>query len=396
MEGFSESTVLEEYPMAAKILIADDDVQTLKMVGLVLDRKGYDVVTSQSGEKALEKIQAEAPDLVILDIMMPGMDGYEVTRRLRANPETAALPIILFTGKAQLDDKVAGFEAGADDFVSKPVHPDEMVSRVRALLARSSRGQERAEAPPSNLIGFLGSKGGIGTTTLAVNAAVSLAQGRAKDQQVVLAELQDGITTAAFQLGFQREGGIARLLTQPLDAIDADSVQGQLDRHETGLLALTGQSDPPGVAEPISLDHAQAIIQHLGALADYVLLDLGVGLDEVNASILPRCRRIAVTIEPNGMCMALAQPLLQEMNQSLNVARHRIGLVSISRSRSTMSLAKEEIEEMLSHSLLGIVPPAPELAFQAIDARRPIVMSDRDSFVARQYRAVAESLIEDR
>lgn len=381
--------------MPQKILVVDDDLKTLKLVGLVLDRNGYEVAVAQSGKRALEKVRTETPDLVILDIMMPDTDGYEVCRSLRADPDTVDLPILLFTGRAQVAHKVAGFEAGADDYVSKPVHPDELVSRVQALLARSSRSQVREKGPAPSAIGFLGSKGGVGTTSLAVNTAVALARGAAGDQRVILGELRNGMATAAFQLGFPPgQDGLGNILAQPAASVDADLVEAQLDQDGSGLLVLGGSSRPEGVGEAISSDHAEQIVQHLEMIGDYLLLDMGVGLGEVNQRILPRCRHLLVTVEPNAMSLALAQNLLEEMNQTLNIPRHKVSVVSINRSRSAATLTKEDIEEMLGYDLVGVIPPAPELAFKSVDQHKPMVVLDLDGFAARQYRAIAEYLTE--
>jgi pilus assembly protein CpaE len=377
-----------------KRLVADDDVRTLRLVGLVLEREGHEIIVAQTGERALEKARAEDPDLVVLDVAMPGVDGYEVTRMLRASPDTADLPILLFTAKSDVQDKVTGFEAGADDYVTKPIHPAELLSRVEALLLRSSRAHPKEEAPPANVIGFLGSKGGVGTTTLAVNTAVALTQGKVSDQQIVLAELRSGMAAAALQLGLSRHGAIRNILDQPIGKIDTGLVEAQLDQHSTGLLVLTGESEPVGVAARIRPDHGEAIVRHLGGIAGYLLLDLGVGLDEVNRRVLPHCRPIVVTIEPNHISLALAEKLLDEMNQSLNIPMHKIGLVLISRSRSAASFTRDTIEERLKHRLLGLIPPAPELAFQSASQETPMIMLHLDSFVVRQYRTIAEDLIE--
>jgi len=121
--------------MSAKILIVDDNPNALKLVGYALHREGFEVTVAQSGPEALAKAEATPPDLVILDIMMPDMDGFEVCRRLRAMPRTARTPVIMLTAKSQVEDRVMGFQAGADDYVTKPVLPAELVARVRALLA---------------------------------------------------------------------------------------------------------------------------------------------------------------------------------------------------------------------------------------------------------------------
>ena len=95
--------------MSEKILIVDDDLESLKLISLMLQRRGYEVTAAQSGEQALSKIENENPNLIILDVMMPDMDGYEVCRYLRANPQTSHLPVIMFTAKTLVGDKVAGF-----------------------------------------------------------------------------------------------------------------------------------------------------------------------------------------------------------------------------------------------------------------------------------------------
>ncbi len=125
--------------MTEKILIVDDDLDTLKLVGLMLQRQGYEIVAANNGTQALDKIGAEQPDLILLDVMIPDKDGYEVTRRIRSMSGSEHTPIIMFTAKTLVDDKVAGFEAGFDDYMTKPTHPAELGSRVKALLARSTQ-----------------------------------------------------------------------------------------------------------------------------------------------------------------------------------------------------------------------------------------------------------------
>ncbi len=122
--------------MSEKILIIDDDLDTLRLVGLMLQRQGYQISAATNGQQGLEKAFEEDPDLILLDVMMPDMDGYEVTRRLRQNPSTLQTPILMFTAKTQLDDKVIGFEVGANDYLTKPTHPSELQARVKTLLAR--------------------------------------------------------------------------------------------------------------------------------------------------------------------------------------------------------------------------------------------------------------------
>jgi diguanylate cyclase (GGDEF)-like protein len=126
----------------ARVLVVDDDVDIAGFVEMNLSMEGFEVVVAYDGESALEIIAARQPDLVILDLMMPGLDGAEVTRRLRADALTSALPIIMLTAKGQTVDKVMGLTAGVDDYVVKPFDTLELVARVRSTLRRNQEFRE--------------------------------------------------------------------------------------------------------------------------------------------------------------------------------------------------------------------------------------------------------------
>ena len=123
--------------MSSRVLIVEDEPDIRELVVHHLKREGYQVSAASSGEEALRQVQAAPPDLVILDLMMPAMDGLEVCRRLRQDPATASLPIVMLTAKGDEIDRVLGLEIGADDYVVKPFSPKELLARVRAVLRRS-------------------------------------------------------------------------------------------------------------------------------------------------------------------------------------------------------------------------------------------------------------------
>jgi adenylate cyclase len=120
--------------VGAKVLVVDDTPQNVKLLADILTAKGYTAITAASGEEGLAKVADESPDLVLLDIMMPGLSGYDVCRRLRAEPATALLPVVLVTSLDPQGERVKGIEAGADDFLQKPINQPELLARVRSLL----------------------------------------------------------------------------------------------------------------------------------------------------------------------------------------------------------------------------------------------------------------------
>lgn len=130
-----------------KILIVEDENDILQLVKLYLEKEGFRTVAAMTGAEALKQVKAEKPDLIVLDLMLPILDGLEVCKRLRSSPETAMLPIIMLTAKAEESDTVVGLELGADDYVTKPFSPKTLVARIKALVRRLERqpGQEAAQ-----------------------------------------------------------------------------------------------------------------------------------------------------------------------------------------------------------------------------------------------------------
>src|SRR6266704_365498 len=120
--------------MPKKILAVDDERHIVRLVEVNLARAGYQVVTAFDGREALQKVESEKPDLVVLDVMMPFMDGFEVLRNLKANPETADIPVIMLTAKAQDADVFRGWQSGVDCYLTKPFNPMELISFVKRIF----------------------------------------------------------------------------------------------------------------------------------------------------------------------------------------------------------------------------------------------------------------------
>jgi two-component system, OmpR family, alkaline phosphatase synthesis response regulator PhoP len=125
------------------ILVIDDERDLIDLVRYNLEKEGYDVIAATDGQSGLEVATKHAPDLVVLDLMMPGIDGLQICQRLRADPRTARMPIIMLTAKATEADRIVGLELGADDYITKPFSPREVVARVKAILRRIANQHEQ-------------------------------------------------------------------------------------------------------------------------------------------------------------------------------------------------------------------------------------------------------------
>lgn len=135
------------------ILLIDDEKDLIELVRYNLERDGFDVIAAADGQSGLEIVRKHRPDLVVLDLMMPGLDGLAVCRQLRADPRSGGIPVIMLTARATEADRIVGLELGADDYITKPFSPREVVARVKAVLRRGgSRGDERQVLQVGDLV----------------------------------------------------------------------------------------------------------------------------------------------------------------------------------------------------------------------------------------------------
>lgn len=384
--------------MAEKILIVDDDLDTLKLVGLILQRQGYQIVAASSGSQGLAKASAERPDLILLDVMMPDMEGYEVTRRLRSDSELSHVPIIMFTAKTMVDDKVAGFEAGVDDYMTKPTHPKELVSRVRALLARSAAAKRPAAqaAVPTpvergKILGVFGAKGGLGVSTLALNIAVAVAQTR---QDVILCELRPGQGTLGLQLGFSHSESLNNLLKKNPNEITPQAIERQLVSHaNSGLRLLLASSEPSEVSLMSAVAQAEQLIRQAALLTKFLVVDLGTGLPQITKKAIMLCDKHLMVVEPMRVTLTLAKALLKDLERA-GLTANRVDLVMMNRVRSSLQMPWQQAETLLNHSIAAIITPAPELSYQAAEGAVPMILIEPDSLTADQIRKLAQFVVQ--
>jgi pilus assembly protein CpaE len=382
--------------MAEKILIIDDDLDTLRLVGLMLQRQGYQISAATNGQQGLDKAFEEDPDLILLDVMMPDLDGYEVTRRLRQNPSTVETPILMFTAKTQLDDKVVGFEVGANDYLTKPTHPTELQARVKALLARMSekRGATASSKDENHgyLIGVLGARGGLGTTTLVVNLASGL-HARTKSD-VIVAEMLPGQGALALDMGVANSKGLVDLLSlNKLSEITRDKVRGSLVSHASGLKLLLASDRPRDMHLINQIANYEAMVKTLSGLARFVILDLGMGIQPFAEKILPSCDELLIVLEGVPNTIIHTKVLIDDIVAS-GINRKNVNVVLNNRIRSDTQLPSSQVQTKLDHEIISTLTPAPELFVQATRMQTPAMLCQPESLTARQISKLVDFITE--
>ena len=382
--------------MSEKILIIDDDLDTLRLVGLMLQRQGYQISAATNGQQGLEKAFEEDPDLILLDVMMPDMDGYEVTRRLRQNPSTLQTPILMFTAKTQLDDKVIGFEVGANDYLTKPTHPSELQARVKTLLARVNNKKSVTgslkDLKRGYVIGVLGARGGVGTTTMSVNLGAGL-QSRIK-AEVIVAELLPGQGALALDVGVTNSKGLVDLLSMNrLSDITRDSVREVLVSHPSGLKLLLASDRPRDMHLINQTANYETLVKKLAGLARFVVLDLGVGIQPFAEKILPLCNEVLVILEGAPNTITHTKALIEDITE-LGIPKKNIKVVLNNRIRSETQLPSSQVQAQLGHEILSTLTPAPELFVQATRMQTPAILCQPDSLTTRQITKLVDFVTE--
>ena len=384
--------------MAEKVLIVDDEPESLKLFGYSLHRQGYEVFVAQSGQEALDNIRKYKPDLVVLDIMMPGMDGFEVCRQIRADSETKSLLVMMLTAKSEKEDVVAGFESGADDYLSKPVSLAELFARVKALLARS---RVTALGSPSSIqtevLAFLGVKGGVGTTTLAVNTAVAIA---GRGRSVVLVELRASQGMAGAMLKISSQNHLGTLMAKDPKALNREAVRNALVSHFSGLSVLLAPQVAVGRdEEQMGLDASKVelVIAALLGTVDCLLLDLGSGLPASTVAALRHCSRTILVSEHCLLSLRLCRPTLAAVS-SLGLTGNRVDVVVNNRSRQDINLPLTDMERLVGQPILLAIPPMSDLLFRGNVEKegRPVAMLQPDAPGLQALADLAEALVQSK
>ena len=377
--------------MAEKILIVDDDVQTLRLVGLMLERQGYKILAASNGTQAIGMARTELPDLILLDVMMPDVDGFSVARTLRKEPETSEIPILMFTARTQVEDKIAGYEAGADDYLTKPIHPAELTAHMRAILSRS-KSQGGAPIERGYTIGVMAAKGGLGVSSLVLNLAINYFQNTKQD--VIAAELRPGQGSWSSELGLGIQEGLNNLLRLAPNDINTATIENELVRVPYGIRLLMASPYARDVPLMKNGKNIEAIVDHLSLMSRLVLLDIGLNTHLVYDDILNLCKEIIVVVEPFPGTVNRTRILLEDLKQRGFGKDKPINLVIVNRIRADVQLSVTQVQEALGIPVSQVIPPAPEVSFQAATRNLPMIQVQIGGMLSLQYSRLAEAIAE--
>ncbi|MFZ5819133.1 MAG: AAA family ATPase [Chloroflexota bacterium] len=370
--------------MSSRILVVDDNEMNLNLVSVVLTRDGYEVVTALDAAKALQTLESGVPDLAILDVMMPDMDGFELCRILRHRPDTAAIPIIILTALSELDERLKAFEAGADDFMAKPFQPQELAARVKVLLRRAAPQAAVRQETQAEVTAIFSLRGGVGVSTMATNLSVGLAQIWAQPVALVDLSLVNG--TSALMLDLPLRNSWADLATIKTDEIEQDVVNRVLLKHESGLQVLAAPRRPQE-AELLKGGQVTKVLELLRRQSHYLILDLAHDFSEATLAALDQADRILLLLAPELASVRCASIALDAFHQ-IGYARDKIHLV-LNWTFKGKGLPRAEIEKTLSQKIDVVFPHADETLVAALTLGKPPTFAEPTAPVGALFEDLA-------
>ena len=252
----------------AKIFVIDDDQQLLHMVGLMLERGGHSITLINKPEEGLEKLIADKPDLLVVDVMMPNMSGHDLTRRIRTTEGLESLPILVLTARSQDIDRDTALRSGANGYLSKPVTSQELIEQVDNLLNAAPPQKSKANIP-GMVLTFFGLRGGVGKTTLAANLALALR--KISNEEVCLVDFSPATCQAVYHLNLKPQTNWGQLLTE--DTLSWEAVQGSLAVHPSGLRILPAPPLPLAPEKP-KADLVSELLDLLKSHMTFIVVDL--------------------------------------------------------------------------------------------------------------------------
>ncbi len=372
-----------------RILVVDDDASIMQLLRLILSNEGYEVTATGNGEEAYEIALRQNPDLAILDVMMPVLDGYALCRKLRQNASTRFLPIIMLTAHGDVADRIKGFEAGADDFLIKPFEPKELTYRVRNLLARSQAVAKApsTERPRGNVVAIFGAKGGVGKTTIAVNLAITLKRKTAKSVVLFDADLSFG------DIGVQLNLPIVRSvldLIEHADEIDGELVEQVLVPHRSGIRVLLSPYNRER-GELVNGDHIRKIVAALISAYDYIVVDCHSTYDERTLNVLEHSNVVLLVVTPEiGPLMNTSY--FMEIADKLGLDLGKIQII-LNRSNSNVGIEAIEIERSLRQRIDFRIASGGTQVVQSVNQGNPISLTQPNHPFALQIGQIADALL---
>ncbi|MEI7844930.1 MAG: response regulator [Chloroflexota bacterium] len=359
------------------ILVIDDEIVYHTLIARAFEGFNYKITNSDSGMKGLFLARSLKPDVIICDVMMPDMIGYEVVSSLRRDPEFAHTPILMLTAQSGLQDKLKAFEAGADDHLTKPFEPEELAARISVLLRRAELVRTSTTTlaattvrEDARVIAVHSLRGGTGCSSLAVNLALGL-QGLWKGS-TCLVDLTMMAGQVALMLNASLKRTWADIARDDQMELDNEVIDSILSRHDSGLEFVAAPTLPTD-ADMLKIDTLAEALRILKKRFDYIVIDLPHDFHEMTLQALDIADQILMVATPD-MASVRATAAALDTFKKLGYPKDQLRMV-INATFPRQGLQYEKIATALGVTISMVIPYSPDLFVEAINAGKPFIMT---------------------
>ncbi|HEY95149.1 MAG TPA: response regulator/pilus assembly protein [Dehalococcoidia bacterium] len=364
-----------------KILVVDDDPAGQRLIKYMLTPEGYEVITASNGILGLQMATQQSPDLVVLDIMLPGLDGFEVCRRLREGSNTENISIVMLSGKSQETDRDTGLKMGADAYLIKPVDRQELIDTVNKLVHERIGVVKQRQG---NIVTLIGARGGVGTSTISTNVSIALAD---KGYSTLLVDLSPSFSILADMMGLTVEHSAAGLFKGTGGVISPSLIKELIVDHPSGVKLLWADVFPEEYGS-MTRENVDQLMQETGNLSKFVIVDVPASPSDHAVAALTAADIVVLVV-------GAAKESLERIDTSVTrlsrfgVNRTNMKLILVDRSGNVNNRTVSSVSGL---PVLGFVHYCDSECAEAEAKNTPVILSSPLSKIAEDINIIATEI----
>ncbi|HXD12107.1 MAG TPA: response regulator [Anaerolineales bacterium] len=378
-----------------RVLLIDDEQFYFKLIRKTLKEAEYDLEYAQSGNDGLAKIPVYNPELLIVDLKLPGMDGFQVLERLRRDPKFAHIPVIVITAQDELSEKLKAFELGADDYLVKPFQPEELVARM-GILARRGKAMQIAQQLETKgkssgaLITVHSLRGGLGCSSIVVNLGLAFYKLWSKPTLLV-----DGVLTAgqvALMLDAKPSATWENLVGMEAEAIDDDVVGEMMGSHKSGVRYIASPRYPIA-ADTFSHEVLKVFADGLRSSNDFILVDTSHDFSDMTIHMLSMSSTILLVMAPEMASLRTTVSAF-EIYDRLGIPLEKVKVV-LNNNSSSPAIKQAQLEKVLKRNVDFVLPFEAGEVNRALNFGQPFILNNPDLPICLNLEKMAYALSDE-
>jgi CheY-like chemotaxis protein len=360
-----------------RVLLIDDEQFYFKLIRKALNESEYELEYAKSGNEGLAKIPTFVPEILIVDLKLPGMDGFEILERLRRDPKFSHVPVVVITAKDELNEKLRAFELGADDYVVKPFQPEELVARI-GMLARRGRAiqmvqKETTSAATATVITVHSLRGGLGCSSIVVNLGLAFYKLWGKQTLLI-----DSVLTAgqvALMLDAKPTATWQNLVGIAKEDLDDAMVGEVMCAHKSGIRYIASPHYPIA-ADTFSNDTLKLLMDRIKHLNDFIVVDTSHDFSDMTIQMLNMSSTILLVMAPEMASLRTTMSAM-EIYDRLGISLDKVK-IALNNNSSNPAIKQAQLEKVLKHPIDFVLPFEAGEVNRALNFGQPFILNNPD------------------